>query len=71
MIKGAGSGLNEIDHLLFETSFLEMYEGEPLFEEMHEFVKDVGYCLIAPVGFLQTTNFQIPQMDMLYKRKCK
>lgn len=71
VIKGAGPGLPEIDYLLFETSFMEMYEGEPLFEEMHEFVKNVGYSLIAPVGFFQTSNFQIPQMDLLYKRMSK
>ena len=71
VIMGAGSRLSEIDYLLFETSFMEMYEGEPLFEEMHKFVKDAGYNLIAPVGFFQTSNFQILQMDLLYKRMSK
>lgn len=68
VIKGASEVLNKIDYILFETSFIEMYQGEPLFDEMHEFVKSHGFNLIAPVGFLQTGNLQIPQMDVLYKR---
>ena len=68
VLVGGGSELSKIDYLLFETSFIEMYEGEPLFDEMHEFVKSKGFTLLAPVGFLQASNFQIPQMDLLYKR---
>jgi hypothetical protein len=46
-----------------------MYDGEPLFDEMHNFVKELGFEFIAPVGFLQTNELQILQMDLLYKRK--
>ena len=67
VIKGAGDKIKDIDYILFETSFIEMYEGEPLFEEMHEYLSSLGFKILAPVGFFQTSNFQIPQMDMLYK----
>ena len=69
VLKGAVNSLPHIDYLLFETSFVQMYDGEPLFDEMHEFVKELGFEFIAPVGFFQTENLQILQMDLLYKRK--
>ena len=69
VLKGAKICLEKIDYLLFETSFVPMYEGEPLFDEMHNFVKELGFEFIAPVGFLQTDGLQILQMDLLYKRK--
>ncbi|WP_293303690.1 FkbM family methyltransferase [Pedobacter sp. UBA5917] len=69
VLKGAANCLHQIDYLLFETSFVQMYDGEPLFDEMHDFVKKLGFELIAPVGFLQTEKLQILQMDLLYERR--
>ncbi len=68
VLKGAFRSLRHIDYLLFETSFVPMYDGEPLFDEMHNFVKDLGFDFIAPVGFLQSDKLQIMQMDLLYQR---
>lgn len=69
ILKGATNCLHQIDYLLFEASFVPMYKGEPLFDEMHSFVKELGFEFIAPVGFLQSEQLQILQMDLLYKRK--
>jgi FkbM family methyltransferase len=69
VLKGAIRSLDRVDYLLFETSFVQMYDGEPLFDEMHNFVKELGFEFIAPVGFLQTDALQILQMDLLYKRR--
>jgi FkbM family methyltransferase len=69
ILKGATHCLHQIDYLLFEASFVPMYNGEPLFDEMHSFVKELGFEFIAPVGFLQSEQLQILQMDLLYKRK--
>jgi len=69
VLKGAINSLGQIDYLLFETSFVQIYDGEPLFDEMHHFVKELGFELIGPVGFLQSEKLQVLQMDMLYTRK--
>jgi FkbM family methyltransferase len=69
VLKGAVKSLQKVDYLLFETSFVPMYDGEPLFDEMHHFVKELGFEFIAPVGFFQTDTLQILQMDLLYKRR--
>lgn len=68
VIEGAGELIHQIDYLLFETSFIQMYDGEPLFSEMHDFMNSIGFRLVAPVGFLQSEKSIILQMDMLYKR---
>ncbi len=37
---------------------------------MPEFVRKMGFRLIAPVGLLGVKGAQIVQMDMLYCRRC-
>ncbi|GAB2778934.1 [alpha-L-fucopyranosyl-(1-_3)-alpha-L-rhamnopyran osyl-(1-_3)-2-O-methyl-alpha-L-rhamnopyranosyl] dimycocerosyl phenol-phthiocerol 2'''-O-methyltransferase [Rhabdobacter roseus] len=69
VLKGASEFIKRVDYLLFEASFVSMYEGEPLFEEMHDFVRGLGFRLVGPVGSLQTDKEQIVQMDMLYKKE--
>lgn len=69
VLLGATSLLKRIDYLLFETSFVPLYEQEPLFEEMHNFVTSLGYYLICPVGLWQKSDLQILQMDILYGKK--
>jgi FkbM family methyltransferase len=68
VLKGAENLLSKVDYLVFEASFVRLYEGEPLFEEMHEFVKGLGFGIVGPVGMLEGNDGQILQMDMLYQR---
>ena len=40
--------------LCVETSFVELYEGQPLFGDVHDYLRQIGYryagCLEAPLG---------------------
>ncbi len=69
VLQGATRLLPKIDYLVFEASFTSMYEGEPLYDEMHDFLKDLGFELIAPVGLLEGKNGSILQMDFLYRNR--
>ncbi len=69
VLEGATSILAQIDYLMFEVSFIPMYEGELLFSDMHEYVQSKGFELIAPVGSLQNKTGQYLQLDVLYGRK--
>lgn len=71
VLEGATKLLSKIDYIVFEASFIPMYNGEPLFDEMHRFLKDIGFELIAPVGFLEDKNGDILQMDFLYRNNGK
>jgi FkbM family methyltransferase len=68
VLSGGGKVLRKIDYLIIEMSFQPMYEGETLFDEMNEFLKKMGFSIVAPLGFLQMNDLQIPQIDFLYKR---
>ena len=68
VLEGSLGFLAQVDYLLFEASFISMYEGEPLFEEMHDYVQSLGFRLVGPIGLLQDGEGRISQMDMLYKR---
>ena len=68
VLEGGLIFLQHVEYLLFETSFISMYDNEPLFDEMHEFVTQHGFEVVAPIGILEANN-QIIQLDMLYQRK--
>lgn len=68
---GSKNIISKVEYLLFETSFFQMYNGEPLFDEMHSFAKELGFELLGPVGVLESPEMQILQMDVLYKKKYK
>lgn len=65
---GAQKLLAQIDYIVLETSFISMYKNEPLFDEMHSFLKTLGFVLIAPIGIVPSENFVFPQLDMLYQK---
>jgi FkbM family methyltransferase len=69
VLQGATGLLPKIDYLVFEASFTSMYDGEPLYDEMHFFLKSLGFEIVAPVGFLEGKNGAILQMDFLYRNK--
>lgn len=68
VLEGAQATLKKVDYLLFETSFLPMYNNEPLFNEMNAYVNELGFELVAPVGIFQASDMKILQMDVLYKK---
>lgn len=69
VLEGSSKLLPMIDYVVFEASFISMYNGEPLFDEMHTFLKDSGFEIIAPVGYLEDQKGRILQMDILYRNK--
>ena len=66
VLEGGRTFLKSIDFLLLEMSFVEMYRGECLFEEMHEYLRSFGLSLVAPLGFLLSNDSLVIQMDALY-----
>ena len=68
VLEGSSGIINKIDFLVFEASFIQMYDGETLFNELHDYVQSCGFELVAPVGALQNKKGQFLQLDMLYRR---
>ena len=68
VIKGADMVLKKIDFILIEVSFVSMYDNEPLFMEMHDFLSSLGFVLITPLSAFQNSDLQILQLDLLYRK---
>ncbi len=69
VLKGARDTLARVDHVLLETSFHRMYEGEPLFDDYARFLGERGFRSLGPVGFLpDPSSGVINQMDMVFAR---
>jgi FkbM family methyltransferase len=66
---GAVGCLASIDYVLLELAFVRLYQDQPLFQEMHEFMRENGYEVVAPVGFNEGANQMIIEMDFLYRRR--
>lgn len=68
VLEGATAFLSRIDYLVYETSFQPLYEGQPVFDALHDYVRGLGFEFVAPVGFNRGKGFSIIEMDVLYRR---
>jgi FkbM family methyltransferase len=66
---GAAGCLRSIDYIVLELPFVRLYQDQPLFPEMHEFLGQLGYEVIAPLGFNEGAGQTIIEMDFLYRRR--
>jgi FkbM family methyltransferase len=68
-LEGAHRTLARTTHVLLETAFKPMYEGEPLFEELSDFMRTASFRFERPIDFLADDQGEIVQMDALFTRK--
>lgn len=68
VLKGAEKTLNRVNYIILETSFCKLYENQPLFDELHEYIKNFGFELVAPLDVNVGNNLAIIEMDVLYKK---
>ena len=69
VLRGSITTLKNIKYILLEMSFIPLYNGEPLFDEMYQFLNILGFDILSPVGSLETKDGKILQIDFLFKRK--
>jgi FkbM family methyltransferase len=68
-LKGAPRLLQATDYILAETVFVRMYEGEPLFGEVMDWLRQAGFEFCEPLAFLSDAQGRIVQMDALFSRR--
>jgi FkbM family methyltransferase len=68
ILRGAQTFLRGVDYILFEASFVHLYDQQPLFDEMHAYVKELGYVLVAPLDVHAGKDLALIEMDVLYRR---
>lgn len=67
-LQGAEKTLKYIDYIALEVSFVQLYENQPLFDELHEYLKALGFELLVPVNVNEGNNLAIVEMDVLYRK---
>lgn len=67
-LRGARDLLQRVRWVLLETGFRQNYVGEPLFEEIFDFLRDHGFRFLRPVDTLRGEHSEIVQMDALFER---
>lgn len=68
VIEGSSAILQFVDIILLEISFVSLYENQPLFTELNEFLRTNGYEFVAPLSFHKGKANRIIEMDALYRR---
>ena len=69
VLEGGKETLKKVDYVLLETSFTQMYEGEPLFAELVETMKSFHFDFVRPIAFLKSNKTgEILQADILFRK---
>jgi len=68
VLKGAGSSLDVVDEILVETSFVELYDGQPLAHEVVSYLASRGLWLANVSGISRRADGQAVQAEFLFRR---
>jgi FkbM family methyltransferase len=68
VLKGAGRALDLIDEAFIECSFVELYEGQALADEVVAFLLDRGLRLAGIYGISYSADGSAVQADFLFRR---
>jgi FkbM family methyltransferase len=59
--------LTDIDFIYVELSFVELYEGQPLFQEVLDYLVGRGFEIVGMYNQVSTPQFGPTQVDVLFK----
>ncbi len=65
---GGAHLMPQLDYILCETAMVELYKGQPLFTDIHELLRRLGYDLVAPLYLNKARSGKIIEVDVLYQR---
>jgi FkbM family methyltransferase len=60
--------LEQIDYVYVELSFVELYEGQPLFQQVSDYLVSRGFAIAGLFNQVSTAEFGPTQVDVLFKR---
>lgn len=60
--------LEHVDYIYVELSFVELYEGQPLFQDVCKYLVTRGFAVAGFYNQVSTTEFGPTQIDVLFKR---
>lgn len=67
MLRGCRN-LSQVDFIYVELSFVELYDGQPLFDDVYAFLVTNGFRLAGVFNQVSTSSFGPTQADFLFRR---
>ena len=61
--------LGDVDFIYVELSFVELYEGQPLFDEVHDYLVGRGFRMAGVYNQVSTPEFGPTQVDVLFESR--
>jgi len=68
-LNGCTNLLPRIDYILCETALVQLYDNQPLFDDIHCFMSNTGYKLVAPLFINKGKGGRAIEVDLLYRKK--
>lgn len=68
VLRGSTQTLRKVDYMILEAPFMQLYEDQPMFDELHETARDMGFRLACPLAFHRSPTTGISEVDFLYYR---
>lgn len=68
VLKGCNC-LDHVDFIYVELSFVSLYEGQPLFNDVASYLQEQGFVLAGVFNQVSTERFGPTQADFLFKRR--
>jgi hypothetical protein len=68
VLRGAGDGLSRVDEVLVEASFVELYTGQALADEVVQYLAEHGLRLVDVLGIVRAVDGTALQADLLFRR---
>jgi len=69
VLNGALKSLKHVDYIVIELPFEKLYENQKLFNDMNLIMIELGFYLLAPLGFNSGLEGKIIEIDAFYKNK--
>ena len=69
VLKGAGSCLDHVDVVYVEASFVELYQGQPLADEVIDTLESLGFREAGRFNLSRDRHGREVQADFLFERR--
>jgi hypothetical protein len=68
VLVGAGDALSLVDEVFAECSFVPLYEGQALADEVICYLRARGFSLVGVFGLTRSSDGECLQADLLFRR---
>ena len=68
VLRGTGEGLRVVDEIFVECSFVELYDGQALADDVVCFLREAGFRLVGVHGLAVAADGSSLQADFLFRR---